>query len=89
MRPTTVLMMLGGFAILAALGVGGRRAGRRRMRLRERFACRSEAAAKPWTAGGAGWEPRMELIHNEHEPEQNGLAWSPETMRAPYLPPLN
>ena len=83
-------MILGAFAILAALGVGGRRLGipSRRMRLRERFVCRSEAAAKPWTASGAGWQPRVALIHNEHEPEQNGLAWSPETMRAPYTPPL-
>ncbi len=87
MRATTVMMMLGAFAILAALGVGGRRLGipsRRRMRLLERFVCRSEAAAKPWTASGAGWQPRMALIHNEHEPEQNQLAWSPETMPRAY-----
>ena len=79
-----MMMMLGAFAILAALGVGGRRAGRRRMRLLERFVCRSEAAARPWTAAAAGWQPRMALIHNEHEPEQNALAWSPETMPRAY-----
>jgi hypothetical protein len=89
MRATTLLMILGAFALLAALGVGGRRLGTpspRRMRLRERFVCRG--AEGPWTASAAGWQPRMALIHNEHEPEQNGLAWSPETMRAPYKPPL-
>jgi hypothetical protein len=50
----------------------------------EGFECRPRA----WTAGGAGWQPRTALIHNEHEPEQNGLAWSPEVLRAPYTPPL-
>ena len=37
-----------------------------------------------WSADAAGWQPRVALIHNEREPEQNQLAWSPETMRAPY-----
>ena len=46
---------------------------------REGFAC-----SATWSAGAAGWKPRTALIHNEHEPEQNGLAWSPETMPAPY-----
>lgn len=52
---------------------------------REGFVC-SAGAAKPWTASAAGWQPRVELIHNEHEPEQNSLAWSPETMPAPFRP---
>ncbi len=50
-------------------------------RAQEGFACRR---AGPWTATAAGWQPRMALIHNEHEPEQNQLAWSPETMPRAY-----
>jgi hypothetical protein len=46
----------------------------------EGFECRRRA----WTAGGAGWQPRMALIHNEHEPEQNALAWASETMPRAY-----
>lgn len=50
-------------------------------RTKEGFDC---SRGQGWSASRAGWKLRTALIHNEHEPEQNALAWSPETMPAPF-----
>jgi len=50
-------------------------------RTKEGFDC---SRGQAWSANRAGWKLRTALIHNEHEPEQNALAWSPETMPTPF-----
>ncbi len=57
-------------------------------RTKEGFECR-RGGSQAWTASRAGWKLRTALIHNEHEPEQNALAWSPEAMPAPFKKVVN
>jgi hypothetical protein len=51
----------------------------------EGFACRDPS--QPWTAEAAGWRPQPAAPPYVDPPAPNGLAWSRETLPAPYVRP--